>query len=211
MVKRIAMQAASQGDKLDSRDLRGITVEEFEAIFKEFEAFKQEAWVAIRAERRYDEVSLRFPDFIFPFFEGRAYSFLIDRLPKQQSLAQAYAEFQRRQRQWPWVRVALLGSILPATAALGSGLYLGGAPLVIGIFIYMAAGMGALSINAALLTPRFVTALLLLAATAWLGLAKAGVKAMGNKKDARPLHWAAMVAFIIGSLLDLLGGWYQYQ
>jgi phosphatidylglycerophosphate synthase len=65
--------------------------------------------------------------------------------------------------------------------------------------------MAALTANALLLTPRFVTALLWAEATVWLRLAWAGLWAM--KDNGRWLRLTALAVFIVGSLLDLVGGW----
>jgi hypothetical protein len=205
-VKRMAAWAASRppGSESggDSRPepgvLEGLTVEDFEA-------FRLQAWAAIRRDRRYSGASLAFPRFIFPFFEGRAYEFLV---PRSATLAAGFEEFRKRKQRWQWMRLVLLGSMLPGTAAVGWWFHSDGMPWLASVVVaYLAVGLVALSASAALLTPRFVTTLLSVAASVRLGLAKAAVRAMGDGKDARPLRVIALGMFIVGSLLDLVAGW----
>jgi hypothetical protein len=65
--------------------------------------------------------------------------------------------------------------------------------------------MVVISTETLLRTPRFVTGLLLADATLRLGVARAGRWATRN--DGRQLRLTALIVFIAGSLMDLIGGW----
>ncbi|TDC61637.1 hypothetical protein E1258_10865 [Micromonospora sp. KC207] len=195
--------STDRASRPDQEGLDGLMVEDFLA-------FRREAWAAIRADDRYDSASLRSPQYVFPFFEDRAYTFLISRLPEPRgaALALAYRAFEDRKRRWQGMRLTLLGAVPPGTAALGWWFHVGGLPWVASIFVaFLAVGVVSLGSVAALLTPRFVMALLRAAATVRLGLARAAVRAMGDGRDARPLRVIALGVFVVGSLLDLVGGW----
>jgi hypothetical protein len=187
--------------EMEARDLKYVTGEEFKR-------FADEAWTAIRAAGKHNKAELESPRYMYSKFEPTAYEFLIKQLPEPQStwLAFAYDEYKHRARRWWRIRFALLASVLPGTIALGWWFYAGGAPLWVSLFTaYIAVGMAALTANALLLTPRFVTALLWAEATVWLRLAWAGLWAM--KDNGRWLRLTALAVFIVGSLLDLVGGW----
>jgi hypothetical protein len=214
MVKRIAMLVAIRDAplrplyglarrtvQLEARDLKYVTAEEFRR-------FADEAWAAIRATGKFRKAELESPGYMYVHFEEMTYPFLIKQLrePQNKWLDSAYSEYvKRKQRLWR-IPVALLSSVLPGTIALAWWFYAGGVPLGFSLITaFMAVGMAALAAAALLRTPRFVTALLWAEATVWMRLARAGVWAMND--NGRWLRLTALAVFIVGSLLDLTGGW----
>jgi hypothetical protein len=210
-VRRTAAWAAwNRPPQDDSTDKVGQPNQEGldDLVVEDFQAFRLETWTAIEADRRYDSASLKSPQYIFPFFEDRAYTFLINRLPEPRgaALALAHAELQKRKRRWLWVRLALLGGMFPGAAAVSWWFHAGGLPWAASILVaYLSVGMVSLASAAALLTPRFVMALLRAVATARVGLARAAVWAMGNDKDARPLRKSRSACSSSGLCLTWLG------
>lgn len=210
-VRRTATWAASAPPNTAAVEASGPESEILGGLLAEdFLAFRRATWSAIRQNRGYSAVSLKDPQYIFPFFEEKAYQFFIERLPepRRAALELAYQEVQKRQQRWQWMRRTFQGSLLPGTAILSWLLHAGGTAWMPSIIVgFLIVGVVALGSTAALMTPRFVTALLRAAATVRLGFAKAAVKAMGNTNDARPLRAIALGMFIVGSFADLIGGW----
>jgi hypothetical protein len=177
----------------------------------DFQAFRQEAWTLIWEDPRYCKSTWRIDSRLtFPFFEEQAYRFFTTRLPKPRGdmLDRAYQELLGRERRWDWISNVFVLAILPLTAVLSWWFHTGDISWWASALVaYMFVGMAGFSARAALLTPRFIAGLLWSAATVRLGLAEAAVRAMGEEGDGRPLRKVALGIFIVGSLLDLIGGW----
>jgi hypothetical protein len=177
---------------------------------EQFAVFKHEAWTSIRADRSYINAGLRSPRYIFPFFEDEAYEFLIKQLPNPEGdlLARVRDRFLNRVRRTQRIRMALLGSIFPFTIGLGYWLSTGGVPQVLGFFVaFIVVGVVVLSASAALVTPRVLGVLLLAEAAGWLKLTRAGLWLVGGDGSAWRLRAIALALLVVGSVLDLVGGW----
>jgi len=201
ITKVVAIHPGRHPVELDERDRDHVTTEQVEQ-------FADEAWAEVRGSNRFSRAQLHNYGFMRATFEGMTYEFLLGHLGEAESasLAYAYGEYKQREGGWARTRLVLTGVALMAAAVLGVWLHAGGLPAWASIlFAFLCAGLVVISAEALLLTPRFVTGLLLFDSAVRLRLARAGRWATRN--GGRQLRLTALIVFIAGSLMDLIGGW----
>jgi hypothetical protein len=214
LVKRISVLVAIHDSPLRPKlrrtgKLEKLRPEDHEYVKPEaFRRFADEAWSAITATGEYNKADLSASDYMAVKFEHMTYRFLIEELdePNRTRLASAYDEANQQMRRWGRVRRALLLSAIPGAIALALWFWAGGIPILIGLIV---AGpsvvVAALAANALLGTPHFATAFQHSAAKAELRLAGTGLQAV--KDNGKKVRIIALALFIVGSMLDLIGGW----
>lgn len=128
---------------------------------------------------------------------------------EREALDEFQAEFLRHERRSdPWINALFALAAIPGTFIMYRSMApLGHSPFMTFLLAFSMATALAMLVVLALLSPRVVLEGKWATATVRFGLAHVALKLIGQDKSGRPMRWAALTAFITGSLLDLLASW----
>jgi hypothetical protein len=145
------------------------------------------------------------PDLTTPEFERLAREFMLrnDRVPsaRRAGLNMIHRDLATRGRRHWKIGVALFG-LAPPTAVVLFCLGSERNPVLLGA-AFLGAGWLAMIIWAVLRFPAVLLGLLRTEATIRFMLARSTWTLIGKEGNGHPMRWAALVAFLVGSFLDL--------